>query len=150
MALATTPTRYWERDSKPTSKIHHSIWVVLLSQHAQLLEITAVYVLRSRRLHECRINEVWEPFRRRTQCVDLFSQFLQGRFHGADPEFVVVFALPGEVRDDRAVGLVFLVGPCRWRRLVKHGFRKGPQANIDTPAPVFFDILGSFLRHAGM
>lgn len=143
--LAPALTRRREKDFKPTGKIHHTLWIVLLFQHPQLLKMIAIQMLRSRHLRERRANKVREPFRRRTQRLHPCSQCRQRRLHGADPEFVVVLALPGKVHDDRAVGFVLVVRPGRGRRLVKHGFGKGPQANDDAPAPVFVDLLGCFL-----
>jgi hypothetical protein len=140
-----------ERNPKPTGQIHHALWIVLLPQLFQFLEITTVKILHARRVRERRADEVREPLRRLTLRVDLVSEFRQRRLHGVDPVLVVLLVLPGEVDDDRAVGLAFYVRPSRVCRLVEHGLGKGPQANAGTRAPMFFHIFGRFLeRSAGV
>ena len=142
-------TPWWKRDPKPTRQIHHARWIVLFPQLFQLLEITTVKILHTRGLRQRRANEVREPFRRLALCVDLVPDHLQSRLHSSDPVVVVPLTLPGEVDDDRAVGLVFYVRPGRGSRLVKHALGKRPHANTGTRAPVFFHIFGGFLEYSG-
>lgn len=139
-------TRHKERDSKPTSQIHHTRWIVLLSQPFQLVKIITVKILHVGRLLERRTDEIWETFRRGALRVNLFSEFLQRRLHGVDPIRVVFLALPREVHDDRAVGLGFFVRPGRGGRILEHVLGKRPHADADTRAAILRDVLGSFLE----
>ena len=114
-----------------------SIWIVPFPQLFQLLEITTVEILHTRDLHQRRANEVRGRFQRLALRVHIVSDRLQRRLHNSDPVVIVLLALPGEVDDDRAVGLVFCVRPNRGSRLVKHALGKRPHANAGTRAPCF-------------
>lgn len=137
------------RDPKPTGEIHHSLGIIRRSELFQFRQITAVEFLHSRRFRKRRVDEVREIFRQGTFFKDLDPEFVQGCLHGFDPVCVVALALPGEIYNDGAVRLAFLMRPGRVCRMVKHGLGERPQPDGDTGATVLFESFGSILKHLG-